>query len=300
VLEGHGRKADRDSPVAERYDVVYLLDARGWYYRYSHLHSIDPWIVPGRAIRKGDPIGVLGKEGASGGWSHLHFEIKARQPSGKWGTQAAYGLLWEAYHRRHRPELIAVARPHHVLWAGETAVLDASRSWSAAGKIAKYEWTLTDGTAAAGPRVEHVYKKPGAYCEILKVTDAAGRVDYDFAVVQVLDREHPADVPQSIHASYAPTFDLKPGDPVTFLVRSFGKFVGNETWDFGDGTPAIDVRSDGNAKALAKDGYAKTVHVYKRPGHYLVRVTSTNERGETATARLQVRIGPDGAAAGTP
>ena len=25
-----------DSPVKHRYDVVYVLDARGWYYRYSH------------------------------------------------------------------------------------------------------------------------------------------------------------------------------------------------------------------------------------------------------------------------
>jgi len=293
VLEGHGRKADRDSPVAERYDVVYVLDARGWYYRYSHLQVIMPSIVPGRVVRQGERIGILGKEGASGGWTHLHFEIKSRQPSGKWGTQAAYGMLWEAYLRQHRPELIAVARPHQVLWAGETAVLDGSRSWSAAGAIAKYEWTLTDGPTKEGTRVEHVYAKPGAYSEILKVTDAAGRVDYDFAVVQALDREHPDRVPQSIHAAYAPTMELNPGDPVTFLVRSFGPFVGNETWDFGDGTPPVEVRSDGNAKALAQDGYAKTVHRYEKPGHYLVRVTSTNERGEIATARLQVRIGTE-------
>jgi murein DD-endopeptidase MepM/ murein hydrolase activator NlpD len=305
VLEGHDRKTLRDSPVAERYDVVYLLDARGWYYRYSHLATIDPSIVPGRAIRRGDPIGVLGKEGASGGWSHLHFEIKSRQPSGKWGTQAAYGLLWEAYVRKHRPELVAVARPHHVLWAGDTITLDAGRSWSAAGKIARYEWTVTDGPASLGTTTEGVrldrrYTKPGTYSEILKITDDAGRVDYDFAVVQVLDRDHPADVPQSIHAAYAPTFhakpgDLKPGDPITFLVRTFGPFVGNETWDFGDGTPPVEVRSDGNAKALAPDGYAKTVHRYAKPGHYLVSVSSTNERDETATARLEVRISSDGA-----
>ena len=51
VLEGHGRKADRDSPVAERYDVVYVLDARGWYYRYSHLQVIMPSIVPESEVR---------------------------------------------------------------------------------------------------------------------------------------------------------------------------------------------------------------------------------------------------------
>ena len=30
--------------VSPRADVVYLRDGRGWYYRYSHLHSIDPAI----------------------------------------------------------------------------------------------------------------------------------------------------------------------------------------------------------------------------------------------------------------
>lgn len=29
------------TPVSPRYDVVYLLDARGWYYRYSHMLEID-------------------------------------------------------------------------------------------------------------------------------------------------------------------------------------------------------------------------------------------------------------------
>jgi murein DD-endopeptidase MepM/ murein hydrolase activator NlpD len=293
VLEGHRRTGESDSPVAERYDVVYLLDARGWYYRYSHLREIDPQIVPGRAIRKGDRLGTLGKEGASGGWSHLHFEIKSRQPSGKWGTEASYGMLWEAHLRQQQPSLVAVARPHHLLWAGEKAVLDGSRSWSKTGAIARYEWTFTDGSTATGPQVQRTYAKPGEYSEILKATDAAGNIDYDFAIVQVLDRARPDDVPQGIHATYAPSLDLKPGDPITFQVRSFGPFVGHERWDFGDGSSTVDVQSDGNAKALAKDGYAKTVHRYEKPGLYLVSVTSKNVRGETATGRLEVHVGGD-------
>src|SRR5262249_60607222 len=102
VREAHRRADDPETPVAERYDVVYLLDNQGWYYRYSHMQEIDQRIVPGRTIRKGERVGVLGKEGASGGWSHLHFEIKSRQPSGKWGTQAAYAFLWEAYRRQYK------------------------------------------------------------------------------------------------------------------------------------------------------------------------------------------------------
>jgi murein DD-endopeptidase MepM/ murein hydrolase activator NlpD len=240
----------KDTPVNPRYDVVYILDDRGWYYRYSHMESIDKAIVPGNRVKMGQKIGVLGKEGGSGGWSHLHFDIKCRQPSGMWGTQAAYGFVWEAYHRKYAPLIIAVARPHRVLWTGETALLDGSRSWSAAPGELKFEWRLTDGTRATGARVRRRYDKAGSYSEILKVTDSAGRTACDFQVVQVIDRDKADPLPPTIHAAYAPTFDIKAGEPITFKVRTF-RAKGGETWDFGDGSPRVDVKSDGNAKMHA-------------------------------------------------
>jgi hypothetical protein len=63
------------------------------------------------------------------------------------------------------------------------------------------------------------------------------------------------------------------------------------TWDFGDGSPPVTVRSDGNAKPLAADGYAETVHRYQKAGHYLVRVERTGPGGARSVARLQVRVG---------
>jgi hypothetical protein len=78
----------------------------------------------GSRVKMGQRIGVLGKEGASGGWSHLHFGITSRQPSGRWGTQEAYAFAWEAYVRENKPDLIAVARPHHFIRAGDTITLD--------------------------------------------------------------------------------------------------------------------------------------------------------------------------------
>ena len=80
---------------------------------------------------------------------------------------------------------------------------------------------------------------------------------------------------------------------MTFKVRSFriGSDDGEETWDFGDQTPPVTVKSDGNAIPLAPNGYAITTHRFEKPGHYLVSVRRTNFRGETATARLRVRVG---------
>jgi lysophospholipase L1-like esterase len=282
-----------DTPAKPRYDVVYVLDARGWYYRYSHLHTISPDVKPGAKVKMGQRIGLLGKEGGSGGWSHLHFDIFGRQPSGKWGVVEGYAFLWEAYLREHKPKLLAVARPHQLVAVGQKVILDGSRSWSAGGRIASYEWTFTDGKTATGALVERTYDKPGVYSEVLKITDGDGRMDYDFAVVNVLDREHPDRLPPSIHAVCSPTVSIKPGDPVTFLVRTFRTTDGKETWDFGDGSPKVQVQSDGNVVKLAKDGYARTVHAFEKPGHYLIRVERTDRRGYSAIAHLHLAVGSE-------
>jgi len=140
--------------------------------------------------------------------------------------------------------------------------------------------------------VQRRYDRPGTYSEILRVRDSEGHVDYDLAVVQVFNRDDPQSLPPSIHAAYWPTRDLKVGQEITFAVRSFqiGKTEGHEEWDFGDGSPAVRVQSDGNAVTLAKDGYALTTHRYAKPGHYLVRVQRTNDRGESAVGHVHVKI----------
>lgn len=273
------------------YDYVYVLDEHGWFYRYAHLKSIDDAVQPGKKIKAGEKIGILGKEGSSGGWAHLHFDIKARQPSGKWGIQEAYAFLWEAYLREKRPEIIAVARPHHLAQVGDMVVLDGSKSWSASGEIKSYEWSFSDGSASKGARVERRYDKPGAYSEILKVVDGRGRSACDVATVQVLGRGQTNNFPPTIHAAYAPTFGIRAGDPVTFKVRTFRTASGSERWDFGDGSGSVATQSDGNASPMANDGYAVTQHRFARPGRYFVRVERSNERGETAVARLVIEVG---------
>ena len=277
-------------PVQPRYDRVYVLDSRGWIELYCHLQSIDAAVKPGAHVAMGQKIGILGKEGDSGGWSHLHFEILSRQASGKWGTMEGYAFLWQTYQRQYKPDLIAVARPHHAALVGEKVTLDGSRSWSRAGKIARYEWTSGDGPALVGERVERTWSSPGTYSEILKITDSRGNFDWDFATVNVLDPGHPNQAPPSIHATYSPTMNIHAGQPVTFQVRTFGTTANQETWDFGDGAPKGTTKSDGNAVPMAKDGYAKITHAFARRGDYIVRVERANERGDRATAHLHVRV----------
>ncbi|MBZ5594336.1 MAG: peptidoglycan DD-metalloendopeptidase family protein [Acidobacteriia bacterium] len=270
-------------------DTIWVLDERGWYQRYTHLFSFDPSVKLGGRVQMGQKIGTLGKEGGSGGWSHLHYEILSRQASGRLGTLEGYAFLWEAYQRQYKPHLIAVARPHQAVLVEEKVLLDGSRSYSDS-RIERFAWTFTDGGKASGPRVERTYSQPGTYSEILKITDDRGGTDYDFETVNVLDPQHPEQTPPSIQAAYWPTTGIVPGASVTFKARTFGTRDGQETWSFGDGGTAS-TKSDGNAVPRAKDGFAITTHVFQRPGDYIVRVERANRLGQKAIAHLFVRVG---------
>jgi murein DD-endopeptidase MepM/ murein hydrolase activator NlpD len=273
-----------------RPDVVTIMDGRNWFWRYSHLKDIV--VSPGDVVQMGQKIALVGKEGPSGGWAQLHFDCTRMQPSGQWGIEDAYAFLWEGYRTEHSPQLIAVARPHQILWVGQQATLDASRSW---GSNLQFQWTFTDGESATGAKVTRTYNTPGYFSEIVKVTDGSGNVDYDFAGVLVMPSASP--IPW-IGAAYAPTWGIKPGDPVTFKVRTFlsdgsagnADTQGGETWDFGDGTPPVFVQSDGNVDPNAPNGFAVTTHSFAHPGHYLVKAVHTRSDGLRSTTRLHVIV----------
>jgi len=287
TLEGYD-----DFPGDIRTDVVYIVDNRGWYYRYSHLDSTDPAIKPGARVKMGQRIGLMGKQGGSGGWVHLHFDISNKETStGNWGTEDAYAYVWESYVRQYNPALIAVARPHQLLWTGQETKLDGRKSKSLTGDIVSYEWTFCDGTTAEGPVHKKSYEKPGEYSEILKVTDSKGNVDYDFTVIQVYDRDKPDQSIPVMQPAYHPTLDIKPGDPVTFLVRTFNTDAGNEVWDFGDGSPQVTVKSETVDRRNYTEGkFAETVHTFSEPGHYVVRVERSDESSLKAIAHLHVVV----------
>jgi murein DD-endopeptidase MepM/ murein hydrolase activator NlpD len=240
----------------------------------------------------GQRIGLIGKQGGSGGWVHLHFGISNKETStGKWGTEDAYAYAWESYVNQYKPEMIAVARPHHLLWTGQEAILDGSKSKSFSGDIVRYEWSFSDGTSASGPVQKKRYEKPGEYSEILKITDSKGNVDYDFTSVYVHDRINPEKTFPTIQAAYHPSQNIKPGEPVTFLVRTFNSDTGNEEWDFGDSSPFVKVKSETVIrKEQTKGKFAETIHSYSKAGHYIVRVERSNQWGYKAITHLHVVV----------
>lgn len=293
LVVARGREAMAGERNTASFDLhndgtIYVRDARGWYHRYSHLESFDPSVKLGERVAQGQKIGTLGKNGDSGGWSHLHYEILSPQASGRLGTMEGYAFLWEAYRRQYKPSLIAVARPHQAVLVGEKTTLDGSRSW-AESRLVEYEWTFTNGGKASGMRVERTYDAPGTYSEILKVTDDRGRVAYDFETVDVLDPRHPQQSPPALQAAYWPTTGVKPGASVTFKARAFGTTEGEETWSFGDGATAR-TKSDGDVDPHAKNGFAITQHAFSRAGDYIVRVERSNSLGQKAFAHVWVHV----------
>ena len=279
---------ESEPPVEKRADVVYLKDRRGWFYRYSHLKEIDESIQAGARVKQGQRVGLVGKEGSSGGWSHLHFDIRSLQPSGGWGVQDSYAFLWQSYLAENSPKVMAVARPLHRVLTNETVCLDASRSWAAAG-VTAYSWSLTDGTTADTPVVERRYEKPGVYSELVKVTSRDGQVDYDFATVRVADAATGVQV-GGLDANYHPTQNIKPGDEVVFTSRGRGAGASTDTWDFGDGSPTVSATSNRDPAQHAPDGYARVTHRFAAPGDYFVTVRADREEGCCAMHRLHVRV----------
>ncbi len=284
----------RGQPVEPRYDVLYLLDGRGWFYRYSHLKRID--VHPGQKVKKGEVLGILGKEGSSGGWSHLHFGILTNQ-TGLWGNHQAWPYIWEAWVNEYRPELTAVARPHQVGIVGKPVRLSGELSKSHINKKLSFEWILSNGKRIRGETAEMTYSRPGYYSEILKVTDSAGNTEYDNTQVEIFDPKtfsagamDSKVFPASIHLAYWPTMNIKTNQPVTFKVRSFRTKQGGETIDFGDGGKPVFVQSDGNTVKLDPNGYATVSHSFEKPGTYLVRAEHISSNGLSAVTHVFVKV----------
>ena len=291
VLEGHDPET---SPTAPRYDVIYTVDDRGWYYRYSHLKSFETNVRVGERVKMGRKLGELGKEGGSGGWSHFHFCAYAMQPSGKWGTEEAYPYYWQSYVAEYTPAVIAVARPHIVASAGEPVTLDASRSKSTKNERLSYRWMLSDGSESNGVAATITYDTPVVYSEAVLVRDGSGGYAYDIATVNVFDPDDPEVIPPTIHVAYSPTFGIRAGDPVTFKVRVFRSPRGGETWNFGDNSPPVVTTSKpagANVSVHDPGGYAVVVHRFAKPGDYLVRAEHIHpETGLKAVGMVWVPV----------
>ena len=92
-----------------------------------------------------------------------------------------------------------------------------------------------------------------------------------------LDKDHPDRLPPSIPAAYSTTFGIKRDDNITFFVRTFRTVAGKETWDFGDGSPKVEVQSDGNIVPISSGSRRPTAGGPRSPA--CTFASGWNDRG---------------------
>ena len=227
--------------------VVNIVDATGLIWEYHHLDSIAPHLRPGMRVEKGEKIGVLGRSGPSGNYSHLHvgaFLTPEEMTAGAYTRRLNYyPWMVEAYRAAHDPGPLAVARPHHVALTGETVVFDATHSIPADAPIVAFAWEMPDGTRSEGPRATHTFAAPGAFIATLRIRDAAGREDVDFCRVKVFTDGAPEPLIPAVFMTSTPTLDVRVDEPVRFRMWLHGAEEQPFELDFGDGEVVADYAS---------------------------------------------------------
>jgi len=247
---------------------VVIQDNNGLIWEYGHLDSILSGIKVGSSVRQGQWVGMLGKRGASGNFSHLHVGAYLSESAMNMDRPDRnlnlYPWLVAAYQKESGTNLCAVARPHKTALTGDRVLFDGSNSMSFKSNIASYKWKFHDGTSANGPMAEKVYDKPGCYIAVLWVEDNQGAVDVDFCKVKVFSRSAPEGVIPTLFVTYYPSAEVGVGEPVNFRVWPQGMEVENVQVEFGDGTTVRNYRA-----------YSAITHKFKRPGIYVATVTGT-------------------------
>jgi hypothetical protein len=270
-------------PSREDLCSVLVRDRGGVVWEYGHLCAVAPEIVLGASLARGRKIGILGRTGPSGNFTHLHLgtslsrdDAGADRPNRRLNL---YPWLVAAYQAQHPKGLFAVARPHHACLTGETVLLDGSNSLAFGGsRIVEWRWTLPDGRTVKHAKAETQFDRPGAYVAALWVKDDQGAEDMDFCQVKAFSKSDPEKAMPHIFMTCTPTQDVRPDQPVTFRFWFQGEGGGPIAVDFGDGSRLADYES-----------YAEVRHAFKTPGIHVV--TAQREAGgKPIRQRLKVVV----------
>jgi len=139
--------------------------------------------------------------------------------------------------------------------------VDASASVDADGTIVSYAWSFGDGETGTGKTAQHTYEAAGTYTVTLTVTDDTGATAT--ATQSVTATLPPNGLPT---AAFTAAMDKR-----TVSVDASGSTDEDGTivsyaWEFGDG----------------ETGTGKTAqHTYEEDGTYTVKLTVTDDRGDT-------------------
>ena len=270
-------------PSRENICSVVIQDNGGFHWEYAHLSSFAPEIVLNARVTLGQKLGMLGRSGPSGNFSHSHLgsyltrhdlDVDNRDK-----RLNLYPWLVAAYQAQHPTGLVAIARPHHQVLVGEDVDFDGSNSlaWGG-GKIVQWRWVFPDGQTVRQAKARKKFNRAGAYVATLWVKDDKGGEDVDFCQVKVYSRPTPEPAMPHIFMTCTPTQNVRPNQPVTFRFWFQGSGGGPIKVDFGDGTQLSDYRP-----------YAELQHGFKTPGVHVV-TAQCEAAGKPITQKLKVVV----------
>jgi murein DD-endopeptidase MepM/ murein hydrolase activator NlpD len=261
---------------------VAVEDDHGIVIDCGHLDSIQPGIEEGVAVRRGQDVGVIGRKGPSGNYSHLHLGLylSRRDFEADWPCRNLnlYPWIMSAYEVATGHGLFAVARPHRTAITGEKVVFDGRASIALDGKIVSYQWEFPDGTSLDGPIATKVFDRPGAYTAILRVEDDRGGRDLDICRIRVYSAQQPEDALTTLFFTVSPSLGVRPGSSVHFRGWPQGGDAGPIRLDFGDGTAWENY-----------EPFSDVDHSYLEPGIYVVTGCAITD-GRPAMTKLKVVV----------
>jgi PKD repeat protein len=156
---------------------------------------------------------------------------------------------------------------------GQTVTFDASSSRAASGRtITQYAWNFDDGGVAFGVNVPHAFTNSGTFNVRLTITDDIGQTNTATQAV-IVQGAAPSAVftfsPSTPAINQTVQFDASQSRPVP------GRTITSYAWNFDDGTTGVGVAPP---------------HVFTTARTYLVRLTVTDDFGQTATTSQNVVV----------
>jgi hypothetical protein len=270
-------------PSREDLCSVVIEDTNGSCWEHGHLKSIVPELALNTRVQRGQKIGLLGRTGPSGNFSHLHlgaFRNREDVDADRRNTRLnLYPWLVSVYQETHPAELLAVARPHQLVVTGERVRFDGSHSlMGGARKIVEYRWVFTDGHTVRQAQTEKTFDQPGAYVVALWIKDDLGQEDVDFCQVKVFAEGHPEKAMPHLFMTCHPTREIKAEQPVLFRFWPQGEGCGPITVEFDDGTRMGDYQP-----------YSELRHAFRTPGIHIV-TARCEANGKPITQMLKVIV----------
>ncbi|MBV9940772.1 MAG: PKD domain-containing protein [Solirubrobacterales bacterium] len=222
------------------------------------------------------PVAVTGYLSQLTPGTTYHYRLVAKNSL---GTTYGYDYTFTTSPAAAGAPTAAFMVPFSTAAPGTPVSFDASRSTPAAGgSISDYSWNFGDGTPAVdrgtAALASHTYAARGSYTVTLKVT-SNGQSDTSTQTVTV---------DTAPTAAFTPTAAAVPaGTTVAFNAGTSAPAAGGSitdySWNFGDGTPAL----DGGTGALAS-------HTFTAPGTYNVTLTATDDLDVSTTTTQQVTV----------